>query len=265
MKERNSAEQNNPGEYTEDPLTEVLRKGARDLLTQAVEAEVQGVLAAHAEIRDEEGHQMIVLNGHLPERTIQTGIGAVRGRRVRDQRTIPKADRIQFTSKILPRYLRRTKSLEELIPWLYLKGISTGDFSEALRALVGSPAGLSPATGVSAEGRMATGVGDLAEARPNRQAVCLLLGGWPACECADGGRPLSLGRDWGHGRRPQRAGGRGGWGPGERTILDRPPPHSQKSWVGGGTGTRHWRRGLGILKGRDASLWDHPVATVLGT
>lgn len=129
-------------------MTEVLRKGARDLLTQAVEAEVQGVLATHAEIRDEEGPQMIVLNGHLPERTIQTGIGAVRvrGRRVRDQRTIPKADRIQFTSKILPRYLRRTKSLEELIPWLDLKGISTGDCSEALRALVGSPAGLSPAT-----------------------------------------------------------------------------------------------------------------------
>lgn len=148
MNKRSRAEQNNPDEYTEDPLTAVLRKGARDLLAQAVETEATAFLAAHAAIRDDEGHQMIVLNGHLPERTMQTGIGAIPvcGRRVRDQRKIPKADRIQFTSQILPRYLRRSKSLEELIPWLYLKGISTGDFSEALRALVGSSAGLSPAT-----------------------------------------------------------------------------------------------------------------------
>ena len=148
MAKRSSAEQKKPDGYTEDPLTEVLRVGARDLLAHAIEAEVQAFLAAHAEIRDEDGHQMIVLNGHLPERTIQTGIGAipVRGRRVRDQRKIPEADRIRFTSNILPRYLRRTKSLEALIPWLYLKGISTGDFSEALHALVGSPVGPSPAT-----------------------------------------------------------------------------------------------------------------------
>ena len=148
MNQRNRAEQKNQDEYTEDPLTAVLRKGARDLLAQAVEEEATAFLAAHAALRDDEGHQMIVLNGHLPARTIQTGIGSVlvRGRRVRDQRKIPKAARIQFTSQILPRYLRRSKSLEELIPWLYLKGISTGDFSEALRALVGSLAGLSPAT-----------------------------------------------------------------------------------------------------------------------
>jgi len=149
MNERSSTEQAKPdNKYTEDPLTEVLRQGARELLAQAVEDEVTAFLATHAHIRDDQGRHMIVLNGHLPERTIQTGIGAVpvRGRRVRDQRKIPKADRIAFTSTILPRYLRRSKSLEELIPWLYLKGVSTGDFSEALRALVGSHAGLSPAT-----------------------------------------------------------------------------------------------------------------------
>jgi len=148
MTKRSSKEKNHPVEYTEDPLTEVLRHGARELLAKAVEDEVTTFLATHADIRDEQGRQMIVLNGHLPERTIQTGIGAVpvRGRRVRDQRPIPKAERLRFTSTILPRYLRRSKSLEELIPWLYLKGISTGDFSEALRALVGRPAGLSPAT-----------------------------------------------------------------------------------------------------------------------
>lgn len=148
MKQRNFGAQKNQDEYTEDPLPAVLRKGARDLLAHAVEEEARAFLAAHATLRDDEGHQMIVLNGYLPERTMQTGIGAIPvcGRRVRDQRKIPKADRIQFTSQVLPRYLRRSKSLEELIPWLYLKGVSTGDFSEALRALVGSPAGLSPAT-----------------------------------------------------------------------------------------------------------------------
>lgn len=148
MKKRSRVEQKNPDEYTADPLTAVLRKGARDLLAQAVEEEATAFLAAHAAIRDDAGPQMIVLNGHLPERTIQTGIGAIPvcGRRVRDQRNIPKADRLQLSSQVLPRYLRRSKSLEELIPWLYLKGVSTGDFSEALRALVGRPAGLSPAT-----------------------------------------------------------------------------------------------------------------------
>jgi len=134
MKERSSAEQKKPAtEYTDDPLTEVLRQGARDLLPQAVEEEVTGFLAEHTKVRDARGRQMIVRNGHLPERMIQTGIGvvAVQAPRGRDRRPGSTPDRIQFTSKILPRYLRRSKSLEELIPWLYLKGISTGDFSEA--------------------------------------------------------------------------------------------------------------------------------------
>ena len=105
MKQRTRAEQKNQDEYPEDPLTEVLRKGARDLLAQAVEEEVLAFLATHAHIRDDQGRHMLVLNGHLPERTIQTGIGGVpvRGRRVRDQRKIPKADRIQLSSQVLPR------------------------------------------------------------------------------------------------------------------------------------------------------------------
>jgi len=138
-----------PSPYVEDPLTEVLRQGARKLLAQAVETEVVAFLEAHGEIRDEGGRQMIVRNGHLPEREIQTGIGGipVRAPRVRDRRSLAKEEKITFTSKILPRYLRRTRSLEELIPWLYLRGISTGDFSEALKALVGTEApGLSAST-----------------------------------------------------------------------------------------------------------------------
>lgn len=119
------------------------------MLAQAVESEVAMFLEAHGEIRDERGRQMIVRNGHLPEREIQTGIGSVpvQAPRVRDRRELPKEEKIGFTSKILPRYLRRTKSLEELIPWLYLKGISTGELSEALTALVGAEApGLSAST-----------------------------------------------------------------------------------------------------------------------
>jgi putative transposase len=133
----------------DDPLTEVLRQGARTLLAQAIEAEVAGFLASHAELVDAAGRRRLVRNGFLPERTIQTGIGEVpvRQPRVRDRSVGPSDGRIRFTSAILPRYLRRTRSLEELLPWLYLKGISSGDFSEALAALLGPDApGLSATT-----------------------------------------------------------------------------------------------------------------------
>jgi putative transposase len=123
--------------FGKDLLTEVLRKGARELLAQAVEQEVHEWLGARVDLIDDQGHRLVVRNGHLPERTILTGIGpvAVRQPRVHDRRS--QEEREVFSSKILPPYLRKTKSLEELIPWLYLKGISTGDFQEALAALVG--------------------------------------------------------------------------------------------------------------------------------
>jgi putative transposase len=136
-----------PGEFS-DPLTEVLRNGARALLAQAIDAEVAAFLGSHADKRAEDGRQRLVRHGHLPERDIVTGIGpvAVRAPRVRDRVGAPQ-ERIRFTSAILPPYARRSKSLEVLIPMLYLKGISTGDFDEALQALLGSDAGgLSAAT-----------------------------------------------------------------------------------------------------------------------
>jgi putative transposase len=130
-----------PGTFT-DPLTEVLRDGARALLAQAVEAEVAAFLTCHADKLTEAGRQRLVRHGHLPEREIMTGIGpvAVRCPRVRD-RVGEGSERIRFSSAILPRYARRSKSLEVLIPILYLKGISTGDFEEALIALLGKDAG----------------------------------------------------------------------------------------------------------------------------
>jgi putative transposase len=138
-----------PGTFT-DQLTEILRNGARALLTQAVEAEVADFLAKHADLKTEDGHRRIVRHGHLPEREIMTGIGAVAVRqpRVRDRdAAADDPERIRFTPAILPPYARRSKSLEMLIPILYLKGISTGDFEEALAALLGKDApGLSAST-----------------------------------------------------------------------------------------------------------------------
>jgi transposase-like protein len=138
-----------PGTFT-DRLTEILRSGAYALLTQAVEAEVAEFLAKHADLKTEDGLKRVVRHGHLPEREIMTGIGpvAVRQPRVRDREAgADDAGRIRFTPAILPPYARRSKSLEMLIPILYLKGISTGDFEEALAALLGKDApGLSAAT-----------------------------------------------------------------------------------------------------------------------
>jgi putative transposase len=121
-----------------DALTEVLRKGAADLLSAAVQAEAAAWIERHAHVVDQEGRRQVVRNGSLPERQIVTGIGPVRVRqpRVHDRRE--EGGREKFRSAILPPYLRKTRSVEELIPWLYLKGVSTGDFSEALAALIGA-------------------------------------------------------------------------------------------------------------------------------
>ena len=130
-----------------DVLTEILRQGAQAMLKAAIEAEVAEWIGEHDHLQDERGHRQVVRNGYLPERTITTGVGPVKVRqpRVHDRRAQEEAE--PFSSKILPPYLRKTKSIEELLPWLYLKGISTGDFNEALQALVGSECpGLSAST-----------------------------------------------------------------------------------------------------------------------
>ena len=117
------------------------------MLAQAIDAEVAQWIESHRDVRDEAGHRQVVRNGRLPKRTILSGVGPIEVEqpRVLDRRS--KDEAALFTSKILPPYLRKTKSLEELIPWLYLKGVSTGDFSEALAALVGpAAAGLSATT-----------------------------------------------------------------------------------------------------------------------
>lgn len=133
-----------PHGFSPDPLTDILRSGARDLIQQAVEAELSALLEAYSGDQTADGRTRLVRHGHLPEREVITGIGAVPVKvpRVRDRGD--GAEKIRFTSTILPPYLRKTKSIEDLLPWLYLKGISTGDFQEALAALLGpNAAGLS--------------------------------------------------------------------------------------------------------------------------
>lgn len=149
MNKDNLIELKNPEPFIDDPITEILRNGAKKLLAEALEVEIKGFLSQYADLKDDQGRMRVTRNGYLPKREIQTGIGPVPAKapRIRDRQPEDESGRIRFSSSILPPYLRKTKSMEELIPWLYLKGISTGDFSEALAALVGKDApGLSAPT-----------------------------------------------------------------------------------------------------------------------
>lgn len=130
----------------QSPLDELVREGARRMIQAAIDAEVETFIARHASRVDESGRRLVVKNGSLPAREILTGAGPVEIKqgRVRDNGSDAEA-RVQFVPSVLPAYLRRTDKIEELIPWLYLKGVSTGDFGEALQSLLGEHAkGLSP-------------------------------------------------------------------------------------------------------------------------
>ena len=119
----------------DDMLTQTIRQGAKQLLATAIEQEVNDYLQSHSQIQDDEGRRLVVRNGYLPQRKIQTGIGDVEVKvpRVRNNST----ESLEFSSKLIPPYLKRTKSMEEFIPWLYLKGVSTGDMEKTLSALLG--------------------------------------------------------------------------------------------------------------------------------
>jgi len=123
-------------------LTEVVRLGAQRMLTAALDAEVETYIEGLKHVLDAKGHRLVVRNGHLPERQITTGIGSleVRQPRIDDRRVDANGERLRFTGSILPPYLRRTKSIDDLIPWLYLKGVSTGGFSDALESILGPDA-----------------------------------------------------------------------------------------------------------------------------
>ena len=126
-------------------IDDILRDGARRALQAAIEREVEEYVERNSEHRDEHGHRLVVRNGHHPSRKIQSGNGPIEVRqpRVNDKRIDEQGNRFHFSSKILPPYLRKTKAIEELVPWLYLKGISTSDFPEALACLGHDGSGLS--------------------------------------------------------------------------------------------------------------------------
>jgi len=127
-----------------DPLSEMLRQGARHLIAQAVEAELEEILSQHQHRREANGRRSVVRNGYLPERELLTGLGPV-SVRVPKLRSRDPEQPVVFRSSLVPPYVRRSKSLEATLPWLYLKGISSGQLGEALKALLGSAAkGLSP-------------------------------------------------------------------------------------------------------------------------
>jgi putative transposase len=135
-------------EAIDDPLTEVAREGARRMLAQVLIAEVDSFVALWKDLKLPDGRDRVVRHGHGPHRAIQTGVGPVEVRRakVRDRGEVGAEEKIRFTSSILPKWARRTKSLDALLPVLYLRGVSTGDFQEVLAALLGKDApNLSPA------------------------------------------------------------------------------------------------------------------------
>jgi putative transposase len=239
-----------PGTFS-DPLTEVLRDGARALLAQAVEAEVAGFLGGYADKLTDDGHRRVVRHGHLPEREIMTGIGAVAVRcpRVRD-RAADGGERIRFSSAILPPYARRSKSLEVLIPILYLKGVSTGAFEEALAALLGKDAG----------GLSASTIARLKEAWLDEHARWLdrdlsakqyvyfwVDGIYVQARLEDDA--MSVGDHRRHCRRQEGTRWPCRRHPRERAILEGAPPRSQAARSGDGAATRRRRRGTRLLEG----------------
>lgn len=135
------------GRVPDDPLTACLRDGAQRMLIQAVEAEVAQWVEERSDLRDPDGRRQVVRNGYADERTVVTGLGPMQVKMPRAHDRRPPEGRERFTSQLLPPYLRKAKAIDELIPWLYLKGVSTGGFNEALQALLGHDCpGLSAST-----------------------------------------------------------------------------------------------------------------------
>ena len=139
-------------EELESDLLEIARSGARRLLQRALEAEIEAHVNAHAEVVEGDGHRRVVRNGHAPERTILTGVGPIEVSRPRvDERKALDVDpsHERFVSGVLPRFLRRTPTVEGVVAVLYLKGISTNDFDAALKAIYGEEVGSLSASTVS--------------------------------------------------------------------------------------------------------------------
>jgi len=163
----------------DDPLTELAREGARRILAQALVAEADAFVALWKDAKLPDGRDRVVRHGHGPHRAIHTGVGPVEVRRakVRDRGEVGAQEKIRFTSSILPKWARRTKSLDALLPVLYLRGVSTGDFQEALAALLGKAAQLVARRDLAADRGMAGGLRCLADPRPLGPAIRISVRG----------------------------------------------------------------------------------------
>ena len=254
-----------------DPLTEVLRSGARSLLARAVEAEVAAFLDGHSEARTEEGRRRLVRHGHLPEREIMTGIGPIAVRAPRDRdRTGLGADRIRFRSAHhAGAYARCSQSLEVLIPVLYLEGISTGDFAEALADLLGPDAGGLSASTVARHHR---GLGERARALASTSRICrpgtMSTSGPTASMCRPGSRTIcnacwsSSGSTQEGKKRTRRPHGRGAR---ERPIVARAATSApQTEQACSRARTRHRGRRARLLEGERGSVAPDPRPALLG-
>ena len=193
-------------------LDAIVREGARRMLAAALEAEVDDYLAAHAAERDEGGRRLVVRNGHARQRQVTTAAGAVpvRAPRVDDRRTdLVSGERVRFRSVILPPWCRKSPKVAEVLPLLYLHGLSTGDFVPALEAFFGSAAGLSAAAVGRLLASLAGRLPGVLPPRPGRPRLCVRLGRRGALPGAAGAGPAVLFGDRGRARRRHQGAGRG--------------------------------------------------------
>ena len=237
----------------DDPLTEILRAGAKRLIEQAVEAEFAAFLASHADLKLPDGRQRVVRHGHDPVRPIQTGIGPVEVEKpkARDRGALSAEERIRYSSSILPKWARRTKSLDVLLPALYLRGISTGDFQEVLTALLGKDApNLSPAVIARLKGEWEDEYQALAKARFVGSALCLCLGRRRLSASAHGAASrMHVGADRRDARGQEGVARLSDGHAGERAKLERIARRFEGARPFDRPGNRRRRRRAGILEG----------------
>ena len=238
------------------------------MLMTAVEAEVAAYIDAHQQEVDERGRRLVVRNGQAQERTLVSGVGPlkIRAPRVDDRRVDEQGRKFRFTSEILPPYLRRTKSVEELIPWLYLKGISTGDFTEALEALLGPDApGLSATTVVRLKevwrrDYEAWSKRDLS----GQRFVYLWADGIYSNVRLDGRTAVFIGRHRRARGRPQATTGGVGRLSRKRIVVAGVVARLETAWTRAAAEVGGGRRRAGLLGGLAQGFSDHPGTTLLG-
>src|SRR6266403_2860033 len=219
----------------DDPLTELAREGARRMLAQALIAEADAFVALRKDLKLPDGRDRVVRHGHGPHRAIQTGVGPVEVRRakVRDRGEVGAEEKIRFTSSILPKWAWRTKTLDALLPVLYLRGVSNWRLPGGARCPVGKGrAQLVASRDLAADRGMAGGLRCLAETRSRGAAIRVRVGRWGLLAGPDGtDRRMHARADRCDPRRQEGTGRLPDRGAGEHTKLARTPHRHQATWA----------------------------------